>query len=107
MVTAVIVAPIVTAVIVAPLALVIRGVCSFIPIVVDEVHGLAAGVVASAISPPVLLLMRPNAEIERRRCDRPRLNYDRLRIEKDGLRRVADADCPEEPRIADGHGDSR
>ena len=64
------------------------------PIVANEVHGLAAGVVATAIGAPVLLMRRRYVEIDRRPLAdvAPLLDDHRLLHVQRGRRHVADVD---------------
>jgi hypothetical protein len=80
------------------------------PLFLHEIHGSAAGVIASAIVPPVSLVERRNIEVHRRTGDRPGCNDYRLGVDQ-GWRRIAtpNVDLPIDAGLvdADGHADLR
>lgn len=79
-----------------------------VPVMLDEIHRLAAGVVLAAMVAPIALIAWPHMQIDRRR-QYAALNayaYDGCAIDEAGRRRVADIHASVESGVAQTYGDA-
>jgi len=77
-----------------------------VPVMADEVNGLAAGVVLAAVMAPIALIAGAHMQIDRRR-QHAAMNayaYDRRAIDEARCRRVADIHAAVKPRVAQVDG---
>src|SRR5712692_5158340 len=91
----------ITLVPVAVVFLVVRNVHLVVPVVLNEVDRLAAGVVLAAMLAPVFLVPRRHMQIDWLSYHLDPLDHNRLRKDQSRRRSVADVDATIEARLAD------
>lgn len=91
---------------IALLALIIGNVLAGVPVVLDEVDPLPAGMVLVAILAPVLGVAGWNVQVDRRAHDRYPLDDDRLRVDQLRRRIAANVDAAIEAGLADAYRDA-
>src|SRR5574343_106177 len=105
-----VIAPLVVASVVVAMAVVAlpvnRRVFLLVPLVANEIHTFAAGVVAVAVLVPLLGVAGRHAQVERRAAVRHGLDHDRFRIEQRRRRVTADVDAAVKTGLADADRDA-
>src|SRR3989442_7832524 len=92
----------------AALALIFLAIALTHPLLLDEVHGLTASVVAPAVPAPVLLIDNRDVEVDRLLVHghRRRGDYNRLSVDDSRRRVVADVDAAVDAGLIDANRNS-